>query len=189
MAKLKSLLLHPDPAVRAELRRRLENVPWMQILGEAVSAFEALELLESIPYGVFFLGLDLPGGVSGLELAQMLAGRKRKPGLVFIAASETKAYQAFEMGAADYLLWPVSEDRFQKTLERLADFKTRYREVPPPPEAWPEAEEVEDDGEPFEQKMERLTSTLFEQFAESARLEKAIRKNLVGLGLAPGEKR
>ena len=44
------------------------------------------------------------------------------------------------------------------------------------------AEEIEDDGEPFEQKMQRLTTTLFEQFAESARLEKAIRKNLKGLG-------
>jgi type I restriction enzyme M protein len=44
------------------------------------------------------------------------------------------------------------------------------------------AEEIEDDGEPFDEKMQRLTTTLFEQFAESARLEKAIRKNLKGLG-------
>jgi type I restriction enzyme M protein len=44
------------------------------------------------------------------------------------------------------------------------------------------AEEIEDDGEPFNEKMQRLTTTLFEQFAESARLEKAIRKNLKGLG-------
>jgi type I restriction enzyme M protein len=43
-------------------------------------------------------------------------------------------------------------------------------------------EEVEDDDEPFDEKMERLTATLYEQFAESARLENAIRKNLKGLG-------
>ena len=41
---------------------------------------------------------------------------------------------------------------------------------------------VEDDGEPFEQKMTRLTATLQEQFRESARLETAIRKNLQELG-------
>jgi type I restriction enzyme M protein len=46
------------------------------------------------------------------------------------------------------------------------------------------AAEVEDDGEPFEQKMKRLTATLEEQFAESARLEKAIRANLKGIGVA-----
>lgn len=40
----------------------------------------------------------------------------------------------------------------------------------------------EEDSEPFEEKMARLTITLRDQFAESARLEAAIRKNLAGLG-------
>jgi type I restriction enzyme M protein len=44
------------------------------------------------------------------------------------------------------------------------------------------AEEVEDDGEPFEEKMPRLVAELEGQFAESAKLEKAIRANLKGLG-------
>ena len=44
------------------------------------------------------------------------------------------------------------------------------------------AEEVEDDGEPFEEKMSRLVAELNGQFAESAKLEKAIRQNLKGLG-------
>jgi type I restriction enzyme M protein len=46
------------------------------------------------------------------------------------------------------------------------------------------AEEAEDDGEPFEQKMKRLTAKLEEQFAESAKLEKAIRQNLKTLSHA-----
>ena len=49
------------------------------------------------------------------------------------------------------------------------------------------AEEVEDDDEPFEEKMERLTKKLNEQFAESRKLEKAIRKNLACLVLTQGE--
>lgn len=44
------------------------------------------------------------------------------------------------------------------------------------------AEEVEDDGEPFEEKMPRLIAELEAQFAESAKLEQAIRKNMKGLG-------
>ena len=44
------------------------------------------------------------------------------------------------------------------------------------------AEEIEDDGEPFEEKLARLTATLDEQFQESARLEAAIRRNLKELG-------
>jgi type I restriction enzyme M protein len=46
------------------------------------------------------------------------------------------------------------------------------------------AEEVEDDGEPFEEKMPRLVAELNQQFTESAKLEAAIRANLKGLGYA-----
>ncbi len=44
------------------------------------------------------------------------------------------------------------------------------------------AEEVEDDGDPFEEKMPRLVAELNAQFAESAKLEQAIKANLRGLG-------
>ncbi|MHB9022213.1 MAG: N-6 DNA methylase [Halothiobacillus sp.] len=46
------------------------------------------------------------------------------------------------------------------------------------------AEEVEDDGEPFEEKMQRLVAQLDEQFAESAKLEQSIKTNLERLGYA-----
>jgi DNA-binding LytR/AlgR family response regulator len=138
MAKLKTLLLHPDPLVRRDLRRTLGGAPFLSVLGEAVSAFEALELIEAIPYGALFLAVDLPGGVSGLELAQMLSGRKHKPALVFLSASEAQAYAAFEQGATDYLLWPAPDERVQKTLAKLSEFKARFREVPMP-EKWAEA--------------------------------------------------
>ncbi len=49
------------------------------------------------------------------------------------------------------------------------------------------AEEVEDDGEPFNEKMKRLTTQLAGQFEESARLEREIRKNLDGLGFWSGK--
>jgi len=139
MAKLKTLLLHPDPLVRRDLRQALSGAGFLSVLGEAVTAFEALELIEAIPYGALFLSLDLPGGVSGLELAQMLSGRKNKPALVFLAAGEGQAYAAFELGATDYLLWPASEERVQKTLTKLSEFKARFREVPMP-EKWDEAQ-------------------------------------------------
>lgn len=138
MAKLKTLLLHPDPLVRRDLRRALSGAGFLSVLGEAVTAFEAMELIEAIPYGALFVGLDLPGGVSGLELAQMLSGRKNKPALVFLAGSEAHAYAAIEQGATDYLIWPAPEERVQKTLAKLSEFKARFREVPMP-DKWSEA--------------------------------------------------
>jgi type I restriction enzyme M protein len=49
------------------------------------------------------------------------------------------------------------------------------------------AEQQEDDGEPFEEKMKRLTATLAEQFRDSKRLEAEIRRNLASLGYALGK--
>lgn len=142
MPKLKTLLIHPDAQVRAELRSQLAEVSFLQVVGEAVEAFEALELLDAIPYGAFFLGTDLPGRADGIELAQMLAGRKNRPALIFISESEQQAYAAFELGATDYLLWPPASGRLARTIDRLSDFKTKYREVPEP-EHW---EDSPDDG-------------------------------------------
>ncbi len=132
MRHLNTLLLHPDPQVRATLRQYLARVDFVRVLGEGVSAFEALELLEHVPYGIFFLGVDLAGDASGFELAQMLSGRRHKPALVFIAPDESKAFAAFELGATDYLLWPAGEERFAQTLSRLNQFRAHYKEIPPP---------------------------------------------------------
>lgn len=147
MPKLKTLLIHSDPEVRSALRDVLEDVHFLQVLGEAVTAFEAMELLEAIPYGVFFVGTDLSGGASGIEMAQMLAGRKHKPALVFISDSESKAYAAFELGATDYLLWPPAPGRMARTVDRLQNFKQRYREVPAPESYAADAESGEDGGD------------------------------------------
>lgn len=46
------------------------------------------------------------------------------------------------------------------------------------------AEDIEDDGEPFDEKMAKLAATLGQQFLDSAKLEKSIKANLEGLGYA-----
>jgi len=131
MPPVKTLIVHADPHIRSELRQCLSGGEFLRVLGEAASAFEALEMLEAIPYGVFFVGLDLPGSVSGLELAQMLAGRSDKPALVFLASDEASAYKAFELGAADYLVWPVPPERLLRTLQRLKAVSPGFKQAQP----------------------------------------------------------
>ncbi len=136
MATLRTLLLHPDPRVRAELRGLLAGEPFLQVVGEAVSAFEALTLHEALGYAVMFVSVDLPEAVSGFELAQMLAGRSMRPALVFLAQDGAQAYRAFELGATDYLIWPAPRERLAMTLDKLKQFKDLYRVVPAPPPDW-----------------------------------------------------
>jgi DNA-binding LytR/AlgR family response regulator len=118
MKKLTCLLVHQDSEIRSELRKKLSEVKGIKILGEAVSSFEALEMLESIPYDIFFLGTDLDGGVSGIEMAQILGQRKTAPILIFLARDESLAFKGFELGATDYLLWPATVDRLKRSVER-----------------------------------------------------------------------
>lgn len=136
MGQLNTLLVHPDPEVRHFLREALAEQEFLRVLGEAAGGFEALELLEAIPYGVFFVGVELGEEVSGLELAQMLASRKNRPALVFIAPDESRAFTAFELGATDYLLWPISHERLRRTFERLKQFRLHYKLVDPPASTW-----------------------------------------------------
>lgn len=131
MSKLKTLLLHPDFEVRSRLRDLLTPVKEIAVLGEAVTSFEALELLSFIPYDIFFMGTELPHGVSGMELARHLAQTDDPPALVFLATEEDQAFAAFELGAADYLLWPASQTRFARTIERLRPLVPRKKAAPP----------------------------------------------------------
>ncbi|MFW5836357.1 MAG: LytR/AlgR family response regulator transcription factor [Desulfovibrionaceae bacterium] len=132
MSKLKTLLLHPDCQVRSELRTGLQSAGFLQVVGEAACGFEAMELIEHIDYGAVMLGVDIPDGPSGFEIGQMLAGRKARPALVFLAPDESHAYRAFELGATDFLLLPVNQDRLEMTIDKLKQFKTHFKEIPAP---------------------------------------------------------
>lgn len=131
MSKLKALLLHPDSNVRSQLRDMLAPVKEIAVLGEAVSSFEALEMLSFIPYDVFFMGTELPHEVSGMELAKHLSKADTPPALIFLATEEDQAFAAFELGATDYLLWPVNTARLERTIERLRPLLPRKKAALP----------------------------------------------------------
>lgn len=132
MEQVKALLLHTLPEIRAELRNLLKEVDFVRVLGEACTAREAMELLDYIPYGILFLDTDLKDEVNGIELGQILSNRKNAPALVYIAKDESLAFKAFELEAVDYLLCPLEHGRFQNTIARLRQMKSRLRDTVQP---------------------------------------------------------
>ncbi|TVM15193.1 DNA-binding response regulator [Oceanidesulfovibrio indonesiensis] len=132
MSRLLTLIVHPDPAVREAVRRALAPAEYLQVLGEAASLDEAFSLLEHVPYGAVFTGLDIDASGAGFELARKLAGRKNKPAVVYLAEEESRAFEAFELGAMDYILWPCSAERLARTMDKLRQFKAHFKLVPPP---------------------------------------------------------
>ena len=84
------------------------------------SATEALRLLQDREVDVVFLDIQMPG-LSGLDLAQVLARFRVPPPVVFVTAHEQHALEAFDLNAVDYVLKPVRGERLAEAVRRVLD--------------------------------------------------------------------
>ncbi|MFC9593720.1 LytR/AlgR family response regulator transcription factor [Streptomyces sp. NPDC056944] len=106
-------LLRADPRVRTA-----------EGAGDATAALRRIgRALEAGPDGdeavdVVFLDIHMPG-LTGLELARLLAGFARPPHIVFVTAHEGFALQAFDLKAVDYVLKPVRRERLAEAVRRV----------------------------------------------------------------------
>ena len=116
---IKALVCDDEAPARSELRFLLGEVGGVEVVGEAGSGSEALQLIRAFPYDVVFLDIDMPS-FTGMHLAEALAEMDRPPAIVFVTAHNEYAVKAFEVAAADYLVKPVELDRLRQAVERLA---------------------------------------------------------------------
>ena len=84
------------------------------------SATEALRLLQDLEVDAIFLDVQMPG-LTGLELAQVLARFKNPPPIVFVTAHDEHAVDAFELRAVDYVLKPVRAERLAEAVRRVVE--------------------------------------------------------------------
>jgi DNA-binding LytR/AlgR family response regulator len=83
----------------------------------APTSSDALRYLQERPYDVVFLDVRMPA-LNGIELGNVLRKFAVPPAIVFVTAYEEYAVRAFDVGACDYLLKPVSHGRLRTALER-----------------------------------------------------------------------
>ena len=103
-----------------ELCRMLREAPEVGEVVGASDALKALRLLQADRFDAVFLDISMPG-LSGLELAQVLARFKTPPPVVFVTAHEQHAVEAFELNAVDYVLKPVREERLAEAVRRVVE--------------------------------------------------------------------
>jgi DNA-binding LytR/AlgR family response regulator len=114
---MRAVLVDDEPIARKILREVLELVPDLNIVGEADNSLQAIEQIHSLKPNLVFLDLQMPG-MSGLEIVGRLDDPVF-PYIVIVTASDRHALQAFEVGAVDYLLKPIAEDRLARCLDRV----------------------------------------------------------------------
>ncbi|BDE06303.1 DNA-binding response regulator [Vulcanimicrobium alpinum] len=115
---MRVLVVDDEPLVRGELVYALGKVASDAVIDEANDAIEALRALAATPYDVAFLDINLPG-LNGLEATRVIAALPSPPQIVFVTADDSRAVDAFELAAIDYVVKPVSQARLARTVERL----------------------------------------------------------------------
>ena len=112
----RALIAEDEPLLRAQLKARLaEAWPDLAEIVEAENGEQALALVHDRGPDVVFLDIRMPGK-SGIEVAQALAGRCH---VVFVTAYDEYAIAAFDEGAVDYVLKPVTAQRIAKVVSRV----------------------------------------------------------------------
>jgi DNA-binding LytR/AlgR family response regulator len=109
-----------EPPALADLLFLLRRDPRVGSARGAGNAEAALAELRSDPPDALFLDIRMPG-LSGLELARTLTGLPGRPLLVFVTAYDDTAVDAFEVGALDYVLKPVREERLAEAVRRVQE--------------------------------------------------------------------
>ena len=111
-----AIVAEDEATLRHQLIEQLGQLwPELAIVGEAADGVQALRLLDEHMPDVLFLDIQMPGA-TGLEVARQASGRCH---VVFVTAYDKHAVAAFDQGAIDYVLKPISAARLFTAVSRL----------------------------------------------------------------------
>jgi DNA-binding LytR/AlgR family response regulator len=124
---IRTLLVDDEPVARQVLRDELEAFADIEIAGEAANGNDAVREIARLKPDLVFLDLQMPG-MGGFDVIRQLPAGAL-PIVVIVTAYDQHAIRAFEAGALDYLLKPVSRERLEKALGRARSLRGKNREV------------------------------------------------------------
>ena len=125
--QLKVLIADDEALARRGLRLRLQNLPDIEIIGEARNGRETLKLVDEHEPDVLFLDIQMPG-MDGFEVMRRLQPANM-PCVVFVTAFDQFAINAFEANALDYLLKPIDDSRLHQALYKVKEYLSQRKAV------------------------------------------------------------
>jgi two-component system LytT family response regulator len=112
--KIRCLIVDDEPLAIQLLQKHIAQLDFFEVVGTCNNAVKALEVLNRQPVDLLFLDIKMPQ-ISGLDLFKAL---RNPPKTILTTAHREFALDGFELGVIDYLLKPITFDRFFKSVER-----------------------------------------------------------------------
>ena len=120
------IIVDDDATARLIVRQFIEQADNLVVVDEFSSGIEAIKFLNSQSVDCVFLDIHMPN-FSGFDFIKTL---KDSVKIVLITSDKNFALDAFEYkSVVDYLVKPIQSDRFQKTIEKLKNFKLKGKEA------------------------------------------------------------
>jgi two-component system LytT family response regulator len=125
-AEIRALIVDDELLARRGVRQLIAAHADVVIVGECRGGREALRALDALRPNLVFLDVQMPE-IDGFDVLR-LYGPERMPTVVFVTAHDEFAVNAFEAHALDYLIKPLSEARFNATMDRVHE-RMRFAEA------------------------------------------------------------
>jgi two-component system, LytTR family, response regulator len=117
--RLKVLIADDEPLARDGLKRLVGADPRVEAICEARNGREAVAAIRDDRPHLVLLDIQMPR-MDGFAIVEAI-GADRMPSVIFVTAHDRYAVRAFEISAVDYLLKPVTQERFQLAFQRAID--------------------------------------------------------------------
>lgn len=114
---IKCLVVDDEPLAREAIKEYIEKMPELEVVDECENALQAMTSLRRNQVDLIFLDIEMPE-IDGISFLQML---KDTPGVIFTTAYRNYAVEAFDLDVIDYLLKPISFDRFIASINKFYD--------------------------------------------------------------------
>lgn len=111
---VKCLIVDDEFPARRLLEQYLTDFPEVKLVGLCANADECKQVLQKGPVDILFLDIQMPG-ITGIELLRSL---RHRPEVILTTAYPNYALEGFELQVCDYLLKPISPDRFKQAMEK-----------------------------------------------------------------------
>lgn len=115
--KLKCIVVDDEPLAVEKLNGYIARVPFLELRASFTSGMDALQYLKDNTIDLLFLDIQMDD-LTGIQLLEVL---KNKPQVVFTTAYSEYAIKGFELEVTDYLLKPISFERFLQSVNRIYD--------------------------------------------------------------------